>query len=103
MANLDAGASAAVALALGQTVTSYSVFLPPISEVRRASKEDSLIRGDVRMGQFAAAVVSLSVAYILTNLTGSFAPFVATAMVAVVIAGVYETALRGERMFENAR
>lgn len=100
MAQLDAGASAAVALSLGQTVTSYSIFLPPISEVRRATADDSLVRGDVRMGQFAAAAVSLTVAYVLTNLTGSFTPFVATAIVSAVIAGVYEMAMRGERIFE---
>jgi hypothetical protein len=59
------------------------------------------MRGDVRMGQIAAAALSLGVATILANLTGSTMPVIATAVVALIIAFLYETALRGDRLFES--
>lgn len=98
---VDAGASAAASIALGQTVGAYAFFLPPLREVRRAGAADSAMRGDVRMGQIAAAALSLGVATILANLTGSTMPVIATAVVALIIAFLYETALRGEGLFEK--
>jgi hypothetical protein len=59
------------------------------------------MRGDVRMGQVASAALSLGVAGILANLTGSTLPVVVTIIVALIIAFLYETALRGERLFEQ--
>ena len=97
----DAATASAAAIALGQTVGAYSFFLPPLREVRRAGTSDAAMRGDVRMGQVASAALSLGVAGILANLTGSTLPVTVTIVVALIIAMLYETALRGERLFEQ--
>jgi hypothetical protein len=96
----DAGTAAAASIALGQTIGAYSFFLPPLREVRRAGTTDTAMRGDVRLGQVASAALSLGVAAILANLTGSTLPVAVTVIVALIIAFLYETALRGERLFE---
>lgn len=97
----DPGVSAATAVSLGQTITVYALFLPSITEVRRASSEDPQIRGDVRMGQLAGATLSIGVGVVLTQMTGSSVPVMVAAFIAAIIAGIYEFAMRGERMFEN--
>lgn len=97
----DAGTSAAASIALGQTVGAYAYFLPPLREVRRAGSTDPQMRGDVRMGQIAAGALSLGVAAILANLTKSTVPVIGTLIVALIIAFLYETALRGDRLFES--
>jgi hypothetical protein len=98
--SVDGASVAAATVALGQSVTAYSIFLPPLREVRQASTRDSVMRGDVRLGQVAAGAVSLSVGTILSYLTKSAVPLVVSLITTLVIAAIYETALTGERIFE---
>lgn len=97
----DAGALTAASLSLGQTVTAYTFFLPPLREVRQAGADNATIRGDVRMGQVAAGALSIGVAAIMSSLTSSTLPIVVSFIVAIIIAFMYETALRRERLFEQ--
>lgn len=100
MATDPAGITAAT-ISIGQTTFAYSYFLPRLSEVRRAEASDPLMRGDVMLGQLAAGSVSMAVGVLLTALTGSQMPIIATLFVAVVIAVIYQYALNGNRVMES--
>lgn len=97
---IDGSIMAAATVSLGQSVTAYSFFLPPLREVRRAGTGDASMRGDVRLGQLAAGGVTLAVGVMLSYLVGSPIPLATAVVTALVIAAVYEMALNGERVME---
>lgn len=96
----DSGGIAASSIAIGQTVFNYSYFLPRLGEVRRAEPGDSMMRGDVLLGQLAASAVSVTVGMLLTWMTGSSLPVMTTIAIAVIIAVIYQYALNGSRVME---
>lgn len=85
---------AAAAISVGQAVSVYGLFLPPLTTVRQSATDDPVVRGDVRMGQFGAAVVVISIGMILSNMTGSITPVGIAIFMSAVIAAVYEAAMR---------
>ena len=96
----DGAIIGAATVSLGQSITAYSFFLPPLREVRRANPTEPAMRGDVHMGQLAAGIVTIGVGIMLSYLVGSAIPLTVAVITAVMIGLVYETALSGERMFE---
>lgn len=90
-----AGTSVAASVAIGQTVAAYSYFLPRLPEVREASKDDSTMVNNVRLGQVAAGAVSLTVAGLLSWLTRSPIPVITTLFIAAVLAAIYQIAMFG--------
>ncbi len=92
MPNPEALGSAS--LAVGQTVGSFSVFLPRFSEVRQASPGDEGTRKDVRLGQVAAFTVSVGIGLILSQISGQPEPAMVSLVMALVIVALYEKALR---------
>lgn len=97
----DNAASVSVAtVALSQTVSAYTFFLPSLREVRQASPNDSTMRGDVHLGIVGSALLGGTIAIMLSSLTGSQAPLWSVAITTVLIAFLYEIALRGERILE---
>lgn len=97
----DPGALQAATISIGQTVIAYQFFLPNLREVRRAEVSDTKMRGDVRLGQFAAGAVSASVGAMLSWMTGSSLPLIVTVFIAVIIAAVYQYALNGNEVMES--
>lgn len=97
----DAGAASAAAISLGQTVVAYQFFLPSLSDVRRAGREDAAMRGDVRLGQLAAGGVSLAVGVLLSGMAGSKLPLVVSGIIAGIIAVTYQIALSGQNLLEG--
>lgn len=93
----DANGYAAATVSLGQTVIAYTYFLPRLSEVRRAQPDDELMRGDVRLGQIAAAALSGGIGITLSYMTQSPLPVYVAAFIAIIIAVVYQYAMSGER------
>lgn len=89
----DAGAVGAASLAIGQSIGVYQFFMPPLSAVREADKEDMTMRQNVLMGQLAAAAVAISIGVMLSALTGSKIPLFTSLFVALVIAVMYQIAL----------
>lgn len=89
------GVISASAIALGQTVVSYSFFLPPLMEVRRNTDDETL--ADVRLGQAAGGGLSVGIGFMLTQLTGSWTPTYVALFIAAIIAVVYELAMRQGR------
>lgn len=96
----DGAIIAAATVSLGQSISAYSFFLPPLRDVRKSSPAEPGMRGDVRMGQLAAGVVSVSVGLMLSILAGSRIPLIVAVIMAFVVGMLYETALNGERLFE---
>jgi hypothetical protein len=92
---------AGATLSLTQTVTSFTGFLPRLSEVRKAGKDDRAMRGDVRLGEIAAFAVSMGIATTMSALTDSPIPVYAAMFTAVLLIIVFETALRGEGLLER--
>lgn len=84
-------------LAVGQSVTAFSILLPKFSDIRRADPTvDNAMVADVRMGEIAAVTVGVGVGVIISSLSGSPVPaFVSVVMVGILI-GVYESALRSQ-------
>lgn len=97
----NATALAAATLSLSQSVGAYAFFLPRIDEVRRAGRNDAKMVGDVRLGQVASGVLTIGIGAIMSNLTGSSLPLYVAIAVGLIIAGLYEIALRGENLFER--
>lgn len=100
MPKIDPATAASISLAIGQTVGSFTFFLPRLADVRQAARDDTLIRGDVRMGQVAAASLSIGIGAIMSQVTGNIYPIVVSSMVVLIIAAVYEVAMNTERIFE---
>jgi hypothetical protein len=96
----DPGALTSASIAIGQTVYSYSYFLPKLSDVRKAGNDDPDMRGDVILGQIAAAGVSGLVGVLLAWMSGSKVPLIVTVAIAAFIAAVYQVALNGNRVME---
>lgn len=86
-------------LAAGQTLSSFSQFLPRLSEVRKASRDDADMVGDVRLGEVAASAISIGIGVIASSLSGSPIPMYVCAFIAVILICVYESALRGNNVF----
>lgn len=87
-------------LAAGQTLSTFSTFLPRLSEVRKANKDvDTDIVGDVRLGEVAASAISIGIGVIASSLSGSPIPMYAAAFIAVILIVVYEAALKGQDLF----
>lgn len=84
-------------MVLGQTISSFTTFLPPLAEVRKAGPDDADIAGDVRLGEIAASAVAIGVGAIASSLLGDPTPTLIAALVAFALILVYETALRGNR------
>lgn len=92
----DASAVGAATISLGQVVSAYQFFLPKISEVRRANKDDPSMRADVAVGQFAAGAMTVAVGVLLSSMTGSKLPLWTALFIAAIIGGVYQYAMYGQ-------
>lgn len=83
-------------LALGNTINSFGVFLPKLTDVRRAAINDPSMLKDVRLGQIGAVSVAMGFGAIMSSLSGSPVPVYVTFFMSAVIIGLYERALRSE-------
>lgn len=88
-------------LSVSQGFSSFTQFLPRLSDVRKAGADDTAMAGDVRMGEVAAVAMTLAVGVISSSLTGSPIPAYTAIGVSLVLVCTYEYALRGERPFEG--
>lgn len=91
------------ALAAGQSLSTFSTFLPRLSDVRKASRDDTDMVGDVRLGEVAACAVSIGIGVIASSLSGSPIPMYAAAFIAVILIVVYEAALNGTDLFSPSK
>jgi hypothetical protein len=83
-------------LALTQGISSFTFFLPRITEVRKASQNDPQAVADIRIGEAAGVVVCFGVGAICSALTQSSAPAIVSLVVALMLVALYETVLRSD-------
>jgi undecaprenyl pyrophosphate phosphatase UppP len=101
LARIDPAAATAATVSLGQTVAAFTFFLPKLSEVRQAARDDSLVRGDVRLGQVAATALAVGVGLMMYKLSDSIAPVTIAVLTSLIVGAIYEVAMDTERLFEN--
>jgi hypothetical protein len=89
-------------LAISSGVSAFSTFLPKITDIRKANPNDDVsFAADVRMGEVAAAALTIGVGAIVSSLTGSSAPTVVAVIVALGLVIMYESTLRANRPMER--
>ena len=89
-------------LAMTQGFTAFNAFLPKITDVRKNNPTDNPdFAGDVRLGEVAAASLTVGMGLIASSLTGSPVPTVIAALVALGLVFMYESVLRADRPMER--
>lgn len=92
--NASSTAMVGTTLAVTQTISLFTVLMPPITDVHRHNPEaDHPFASDVRQAEFVAGGLSLSVAAIMSRIEGSWLPFVAASFLVAVLIGAYEYTL----------
>lgn len=89
----------ATMLGVTSGISSFTTFLPSLSEVRKASADDPQMVGDVRMGEVASITLTMGIGAISSALTRSALPTYVAFLVCLVLVILYETALRGNSPF----
>lgn len=91
-------------LAMSQGISAFMTFVPNISEIRKADPVNNPdIAADVRMGEIAAATLTMGVGLIASSLTGSPAPTVISLIVCVILIALFESVLKADHPMENRR
>lgn len=80
-------------LAITQGIAQFNVFLPRLSEVRKAQPGDD-VSADVHVGEIAAIAGTVGVGVIASSLSGSKLPLIVSVVVSVLMVVVYESVLR---------
>lgn len=88
----DAGSAAT--LALTQAVSSFTFFLPKITDVRKADVSDAQAVADIRTGELAGLVVCLGIGAVCSSLARSSLPVMVSGVMALIIIALYESILR---------
>ena len=84
-------------LAATQGFAAFTVLMPPLATVRRADYTiDSETRADVRAGQIAATVMTMSIGALISGLSKSSTPLLIATVISLVTISVYEYTLRTE-------
>lgn len=91
-------------LSVTSALQAFQSLLPKISDIRKADPANNPdIAADVRMGEIAAASMTMGVGLIASSLTQSSLPTVTALVIVVILVTIYESTLRAERPFENHR
>lgn len=95
----DSAAIGVATLSITQGFAQFNVFLPRLSEVRKAVPGDD-VAADVRVGELAAIAGTMGVGIMVSSLTGHKLPALVSVFVCVLMVGIYESVLRtsGERL-----
>lgn len=83
-------------LAVTSAVSAFTTFLPPLSTVRRATADDPEFAADVRMGELAAALLTMGVGATASAVIGSGVPFAISLFAAAALVALYEYTLQGK-------
>lgn len=97
----DPAVTSAALIAMTQSIAAFQTFLPPLADIRKGSADDPGFAGDVRLGEVAAAGLTIGVGAIVGSLTGSSVPTVVAVVTAVGLVVLYESTLRASRPMEG--
>lgn len=88
-------------LAIAQGVTAFNVFLPKITDIRKANPADNPdFAADVRIGEVAAVTVTMGIGLIASSLTRNSVPALVSGLVCLILIFLYESVLRADRPLE---
>lgn len=89
-------------IAVTSGLQAFQSLLPKISDIRKADPANNPdVAADVRMGEVAAATMTLGVGLIASSVTQSSMPTVTALVMIVILVAIYESTLRTNRPFEN--
>ncbi len=92
---IDPGLIGPTTMGLTQSISLFQGFLPKFNDIR---KEDPVNNpdfvSDVRMGELAAALLTIGIGAIMSSLTGTPYPAMVSLISALGLIVLYETALR---------
>ena len=92
---IDPGLIGPTTMGLTQSLALFQGFLPKFTDIRRQDPaSDADFVKDVRMGELAAALLTIGVGAIMSSLTGTPYPAVISVISALGLVMLYETALR---------
>lgn len=100
---IDPGLIGPTTMGLTQSISLFQGFLPKFNDIR---KENPLNNPDfvqdVRMGELAAALLTIGIGAVMSSLTGTPYPALISFISAVGLIMLYETALRANTIAEAA-
>ena len=98
----DALVISTASLAISQAVAAFGTFLPKLTDVRQVTPaSDPALAADVRLGELAAAGVTIGVGAIAASITGSPTPLTVSILVSLGLVIIYESTLRAVHPFEK--
>lgn len=80
-------------LSLTQAVSVFHQFLPPLTEVKRFDKNNSIEVTDVRVGEFASVALAIGIGAVMSTLSGNYEPLVISVIASAGLVAIYEYAL----------
>lgn len=81
-------------LSMTQSLALFQGFLPSFQDISKATPDDANFARDVRMGEFAAVLMTLGIGAMTSALTGSSVPTVVAFVTSAGLVALYENALR---------
>lgn len=88
-------------LAMTQSLSLFTTFLPKFTDIKNGSSHDPGFATDVRMGELAAATLTIGIGTVASGLTGSSVPIGISILMVVALVMLYESALRYEGPVSN--
>jgi hypothetical protein len=93
---VDPGVSGPAFMAVTQSLSLFQSFTPSFVEIKNGDVSDPAFVTDVRMGELAAATLTLGIGAIASSFTGSAIPMGVSTLMAFTLIVLYESALRYE-------
>lgn len=90
-------------LGVSAGIQAFQSMLPRITDIRKETTDNSSFAADVRLGEVAASTLTIGVGIIASSLTQSVIPVYTSMLMAIILIAIYESTLRADRPFENAR
>lgn len=79
-----------------QSLSLFQAFLPKFTDIKNGSPHDPGFSTDVRMGELAAATLTVGVGAVVSGMVGSPVPAGISLLMATFLIMLYESALRYE-------
>lgn len=98
---IDPGLIGPTTMGLTQSISLFQGFLPRFNDIRKENpvKNPDFVN-DVRMGELAAALLTIGVGAIMSSLTGTPYPALISLISALGLIALYESALRANAVME---
>lgn len=100
---IDPGLIGPTTLGLTQSLSLFQGFLPKFSDIRKEDPTNNpdFVK-DVRMGELAAAMLTIGIGAVMSSLTGTPYPAIISLISALGLIVLYETALQSNASVAHA-